>query len=77
MGITNKKQNQYVFPIEDVSGEFPPKFIEVLDCFLESTLPDSYGSSFLTLDKKALKTNFSTGRIFVGNTIPYSEVRRL
>lgn len=70
-------KNQYVFPTENVSEEFPPKFIEVLDFFLESTLPDSYGSSFLTLDKKALKKEFSTGRIFIGNNMPHSEVKRL
>ena len=80
LGIIPEKgvgKNHYVFPTENVSGEFPPKLIEVLDYILESTLPDSHGSSFLSLDKKAKKKELSTGRIFIGNTIPYSEVRRL
>ncbi len=69
-------ETNYSFPDETIVQEFPEIFIDLLNTFLEQTIPAAYGVGFKELDNKALKKNYTARRIFIGNYMPTNELRR-
>jgi putative transferase (TIGR04331 family) len=50
---------------EDAAGQFPARFLEVLNGFLERTLPRTLSSGFAALETHALAQRYHPGRLLV------------
>lgn len=80
LNILPKKQNarhHFSFDDDAIIGEFPKNFLTILDRFLETTLPETYGQNFPLLEHKGLRVKYFPGRVFIDSLGAQVDAKRI
>lgn len=80
LNLLPKNQNSnnfYDFGNDETSHDFTPKFMKLLNDFLQATLPHSFHEKYKKLEAQAASIRTVPGRLFIGNVMPSDDVRLL